>query len=152
MSPPSPSFEVRASRQAPNLRWVQTLKTGRSNGATMTDMRSLLIVDDHAGFRSWARELLAHEGFNVVGEAGDGLTAIRLAEALRPEVVLLDIGLPDLDGFAVADRIGDGTEVVLTSGRAREDYGGRLATSPHVFLRKDDLSGASLEAVLEARR
>lgn len=117
----------------------------------MTDMRSLLIVDDHAGFRSWAREVLAHEGFDVVGEAEDGRSAIRLVAALRPEVVLLDIGLPDLDGFTVADRIGDGTEVVLTSGRGAEDYGRRLSTSRRVFLRKDDLSGASLEAVLEAQ-
>jgi DNA-binding NarL/FixJ family response regulator len=136
---------------------VRTLKTAAENGATMTVMRSLLIVDDHAGFRSWAREVLAHEGFDVVGEAGDGRTAIRLAQELRPEVVLLDIQLPDLDGFAVAQRMTEHTpqqlaapEVVLTSGRAPEDYGRRLADSPHGFLPKDNLSGASLEAVLEA--
>lgn len=121
----------------------------------MTDMRSLLIVDDHAGFRSWAREVLAHEGFDVVGEAGDGRTAIRLVAELRPEVVLLDVQLPDLDGFAVAEQISEqvlgATEVVLTSGRAPEDYGGRLSTSRHGFVRKDDLSGETLEAVLESR-
>jgi DNA-binding NarL/FixJ family response regulator len=110
-------------------------------------MRSLLIVDDHVAFRSWAREVLAHEGFDVIGEAGDGRTAIRLAEELRPEVVLLDIQLPDLDGFDVAEQITE-AKVVLTSGRAPEDFGGRLVASPHSFVRKEDLSGAALEAVL----
>ncbi|MBO0844243.1 MAG: response regulator transcription factor [Nocardioides sp.] len=126
----------------------------------MTGMRSLLIVDDHVGFRSWAREVLAHEGFRVVGEAGDGRTAIRLAEELQPEVVLLDIQLPDLDGFAVAEQMSlqvadqksAGPEVVLTSGRAPEDFGRRLTDSPHGFLAKDHLSGSSLQALLEARR
>jgi DNA-binding NarL/FixJ family response regulator len=117
----------------------------------MAAMRSLLIVDDHATFRSWAREVLAHEGFDVVGEAGDGREALQLTAELQPEVVLLDIQLPDLDGFDVARQIGDDAEVVLTSGRAPEDYGRRIADSRRSFLRKVDLSGEALEAVLEAR-
>jgi two-component system response regulator FimZ (fimbrial Z protein) len=114
----------------------------------MSGMRRLLIVDDHAGFRAWACEVLGDEGFEVVGVAADGRTAIRLAGELQPEIVLLDIQLPDLDGLAVAEQISGRTEVVLTSGRAREDYGERLASCPHRFLPKDELSGAALEAML----
>src|SRR5215471_18522753 len=72
--PPCSSYAVRTSGRAPDLRSVRTLKTAAANGVTMTGMRSLLIVDDHVGFRSWAREVLAQEGFDVVGEAGDGRT------------------------------------------------------------------------------
>jgi len=116
----------------------------------MATMRRLLIVDDHAAFRSWAREVLAHEGFDVVGEAADGREALHLASALRPDVVLLDIQLPDLDGFEVARRIGDGAEVVLISGRTAEEYGRRIGASRRRFVRKENLSGSALEAVLEA--
>jgi DNA-binding NarL/FixJ family response regulator len=130
---------------------VLTLRTVRANDATMTAMRSLLIVDDHVAFRSWAREVLAQEGFDVVGEAGDGRSAIRLISELRPDVVLLDIQLPDLDGFAVAEQIADRASVVLTSGRAPEDYGRRLLDSPHRFVAKDELSGSSLRGALEER-
>ena len=68
--------------------------------------RRVLVVDDHASFRRSARELLAAEGFDVVGEAEDGTTsALALAARLVPEVVLLDVQLPDLDGFAVTERL-----------------------------------------------
>lgn len=117
----------------------------------------VLIVDDHKSFRSCARVLLESEGYDVVGEAADGVSAVALAAELEPTVVLLDIQLPDLDGFAVAQRMTEhvteqmaGPDVVLTSGRAPEDYGRRLTDSRHAFLPKDNLSGASLEAVLEA--
>src|SRR3954447_19967450 len=66
---------------------------------------TVLIVDDHPAFRSQARALLESEGFAVVGEAKDGAEALAAVEALRPEVVLLDIQLPDLDGFEVAERL-----------------------------------------------
>jgi len=62
---------------------------------------TLLIVDDHPGFRSLARRLLEAGGFEVVGEAADGHAAIAAARTLRPDVVLLDIQLPDIDGFEV---------------------------------------------------
>ena len=67
--------------------------------------RTVLIVDDHEAFRQSASALLEAEGFDVVGQAADGPEAIAEAERLRPEVVLLDIQLPDLDGFAVAERL-----------------------------------------------
>lgn len=112
-------------------------------------MRSLLIVDDHDGFRSWAREVLGQEGFRVVGEAADGASAIAAARSLRPQVVLLDVQLPDMSGFEVAERLRDTSAVVLTSSRAGTDYGARLARTGAVgFVAKAELSGAALAAVL----
>jgi DNA-binding NarL/FixJ family response regulator len=60
-----------------------------------------LVVDDHAGFRTSAGVLLQMDGFEVVGEAADGAAAISAAESLRPEFVLLDVQLPDSEGFDV---------------------------------------------------
>ena len=111
---------------------------------------TVLIVDDHAGFRGFARRLLEADGFTVVGEAGDGSSAIEAAARLRPALVLLDVMLPDTDGFSVARRLaesGSGSTVVLTSSREAEDFGGRLEDSPaRGFIHKDDLSGAALAA------
>jgi two-component system KDP operon response regulator KdpE len=64
-------------------------------------MNTILIVDDHAGFRLRARALLEAEGFSVVGEAADGPSGLRAARSLRPDLLLLDLGLPDLDGLEV---------------------------------------------------
>jgi|SRR5690349_4060279 len=112
-------------------------------------MRTLLIVDDHAGFRSWAREVLDQEGFRVVGEAGDGAAALAAVGALRPQVVLLDVRLPDMSGFAVADRIGARADVVLTSSRAAADFGPAIERAAAVgFVAKSDVCGASLERIL----
>ena len=114
--------------------------------------RSVLIVDDHAGFRSWARALLEMQGYAVVGEAEDGVSAITLVRTVKPEVVLLDIRLPDIDGFEVTRRLArEGSEatVVLVSSRDAADYGGQLANSgAQGFIAKADLSGTALEAVL----
>jgi DNA-binding NarL/FixJ family response regulator len=110
-----------------------------------------LVVDDHAGFRAAARRLLESEGWTVVGEAADGATALAAAAALRPDVVLLDIGLPDIDGFAVARGLAGGSaDVVLVSSRDPEAFTGRLAASAAVgFIAKADLDGARLRAVLQ---
>lgn len=109
-----------------------------------------LVVDDHEGFRAAARRLLESEGWTVVGEATDGASALEAAAVLRPDVVLLDVGLPDIDGFAVAERLAGGSaDVVLVSSRDREAFGERLAACAAVgFIAKGDLDGALLRALL----
>jgi DNA-binding NarL/FixJ family response regulator len=119
--------------------------------ATVAAMRrTVLIVDDHSAFRSAARALLEDAGFQVVGEAEDGESAIAAARELRPDIVLLDIQLPDVDGFAVAERLdaqGVPTAIVLTSSRSVAGYRRRLAAHPSwPFVAKSDLSGATLAA------
>ena len=113
---------------------------------------TVLIVDDHAGFRSWARALLVAGGYDVVGEAGDGASAIAAWRDLRPQVILLDIRLPDFDGFEVARQVQTETDppaVVLTSTRSAADYGTRVARSGvRGFIPKAELSAKALEEVL----
>jgi DNA-binding NarL/FixJ family response regulator len=112
----------------------------------------VLIVDDHAPFRSLARRLLAAGGFQVVGEAADGADALTAAHDLAPDVVVLDVHLPDADGFTVAEQlIGryGALIVVLVSSRARRDYGSRVDTSPAAgFIAKAELSGDALRGVI----
>jgi DNA-binding NarL/FixJ family response regulator len=115
-------------------------------------MNTILIVDDHAGFRLQARELLQADGFDVVGEAVDGTTGLDVARMLRPDLVLLDIGLPDVEGFEVARALAiDGPPpfVVLTSSRDATAYGPRLASSRVLgFIPKDELSGGAIRALM----
>ncbi len=114
--------------------------------------RSVLIVDDHAGFRSWARALLNAHGYRVVGEAADGRTAVREAARLNPDVVLLDVHLPDIDGFEVARQLRGGMRpsVVLVSSRDPADFGDRVrASGVRGFVAKADLSGPALEAIID---
>jgi DNA-binding NarL/FixJ family response regulator len=110
--------------------------------------RRLLIVDDHQGFRTSARRILEAHGFEVVGEAEDGESALALALSLNPEVVLLDLQLPDTDGFHVAARLRDaklGAVVVLTSSRDWSDVCRRQRDAGAVgFIPKDELSGTRL--------
>jgi len=114
-------------------------------------MNTVLIVDDHAGFRAQARALLEADGFVVVGEAEDGATGLAAARSLRPDVVLLDIGLPDVEGFDVARELAiDGPPplVVLTSSREASAYGPRLPRSGVLgFIPKDELSGAAIRSL-----
>lgn len=114
--------------------------------------RTVLIVDDHAAFRQSASALLEAEGFQVVGQAADGTDAVEQSERLRPEVVLLDIQLPDADGFAVAERLAalpDAPRVVLISSREAGAYGDRVRDAPaRGFIPKRELSGKALAALV----
>jgi DNA-binding NarL/FixJ family response regulator len=114
---------------------------------------TVLIVDDHPSFRSSAHALLEAEGFEVVGEAADGASAIEAVERLRPDVVLLDVQLPDIDGFEVTKRLtsnGGGPSVVLVSSRELTDYGPLVdGSGARGFLPKNELTGAAVSALLK---
>jgi DNA-binding NarL/FixJ family response regulator len=113
--------------------------------------RTVLIVDDHAAFRSAARALLEASGFEVVGDAVDGESALAAVRELRPAIVLLDVQLPDIDGFAVAERLAEIEEppaVVLTSTRSAASLRWRLGGSAWRFIPKSELSGEALAAAL----
>lgn len=113
---------------------------------------TVLIVDDHPSFRQSARLLLESDGWQVVGEASDGNSALAAAEELEPDLVLLDVQLPDLDGFEVSRRLradGGGPAVVMTSSRDACDYGTLAVDSgASGFVAKAELTGAALEALL----
>ena len=114
--------------------------------------RTVLIVDDHETFRDAAREVLEAAGFDVVGVAIDGLQALAEVERLIPDVVLLDIQLPGLDGFEVAEHLAAmarAPDVVLISGRDAVTYGERVGRASIVgFIPKRELNGASLAGLL----
>lgn len=113
---------------------------------------TVLIVDDNPSFRWSARALLDAEGFAVIGEAATGSAAVRAVDRLDPDVVLLDVVLPDIDGFEVCARITRAGHsrpaVVLTSSRDAADFHGRLkGCAARGFLGKADLTGAALAAI-----
>jgi len=113
---------------------------------------TVLIVDDHPTFRATARMLLEAEGYDVVGEAPDGTSGIACAAQLHPDLVLLDVNLPDLDGFSVAERITaepDAPAVVLVSSRDPSDFGTLVTVSgAKGFIAKGELSGAAIAELL----
>jgi DNA-binding NarL/FixJ family response regulator len=112
----------------------------------------VLIVDDHEGFRTVARVMLEAEGFDVVGEAADGESAVEAATGLRPDIVLLDVHLPGADGFAVSRRLAalpTPPTVLLISSRPIADLRRRVEQSPVAgFLAKHELSGAAVDAIV----
>lgn len=113
---------------------------------------SVLIVDDHAMFRALARSIVESAGYEVVGEAEDAASALAQVAVLHPDVVLLDVHLPDSDGFEVAEKLGHEVNppaVVLVSSREALDFGRKLQHASALgFIQKDDLSGASLRELL----
>jgi DNA-binding NarL/FixJ family response regulator len=111
--------------------------------------QTVLIVDDHDGFRTQARELLEASGYEVVGEAATASSALTASQSLRPDIVLLDVQLPDGNGFDLVDQLSSSSKVVMISGQDRATYRGRLAESAAAgFIPKAELSRDALAAVL----
>ncbi len=116
-------------------------------------MQTVLVVDDHPSFRASARAVLESEGYDVVGEAEDGVSALAAIAELEPQVVLLDVQLPDMTGFeicaALASRNGSAPVVILVSSRDASDYGDLVTTSgARGFVPKAELSGEAISALL----
>jgi DNA-binding NarL/FixJ family response regulator len=113
---------------------------------------TLLIVDDNARFRTRARQTLEAGGYVVVGEAEDGVSGLAAARRHRPDVVLLDIGLPDMSGIEVAEHLASEPEapaVVLISTHDAADFGERLsACGARGFVPKSMLSCEAIASVL----
>lgn len=113
---------------------------------------TLMIVDDHRSFRDAARRVLEAAGFDVIAEAANGEGALEAIPELQPDVVLLDVQLPGIDGFEVAARLtarSDAPAIVMTSSRDGADFGPLIEQSgARGFIPKADLSGPAICAVL----
>ena len=113
---------------------------------------TVLIIDDHAAFRAGARELLEADGYDVIGEAGCGASGLAAIAYLRPDVILLDVRLPDMDGFAVAGELvarGCPAAIVVTSSSDDPLYPQRAVESgARGFVAKHDVCGAALDRLL----
>jgi DNA-binding response OmpR family regulator len=115
----------------------------------------IVIVDDDPSFLATVRVLLEAEGFVVAGEALNGLDGVAAATELDPDLVLVDVTLPDIDGFEVVERLADGERappVVLTSIRSAVDFGNLIETSrARAFIPKSDITGEALAGLLDAQ-
>jgi DNA-binding NarL/FixJ family response regulator len=116
------------------------------------DLLSVVIVDDDARFRSVAAGLLARSGFTVIGEAADGMAGVAMAARTQADLILVDIRLPDIDGFEVVRRLLESPEppaIVLVSTLEAADYGRRIpASGARGFITKSSLSGDTLRGLL----
>lgn len=119
----------------------------------MDHMSTILIIDDDPRFRTQARDVLEADGFAVIGHAVDGASGLEAAQSLQPDFVLLDIGLPDVEGFEVAHALAlfrPAPLVVLTSSRDARAYGRRLASGDSLgFIPKEMVSGAAIRALVD---
>ncbi len=115
--------------------------------------RTILVVDDDERFRRWAVAWLRAEGYDIVGEANGADAAVSWVRRLRPEVVLVDVQLPDLDGFELTEMLRaepHAPAVLLISSRDASDYGDRISSSgARGFIRKDQLTSDVIEPLLE---
>jgi DNA-binding NarL/FixJ family response regulator len=118
-------------------------------------MRRIVLIDDDPSFLATVRLLLEAEGFAVVGEALNGIDGVAAVVELDPDIVLVDVNLPDIDGFEVVERLADGEHVpavVLTSIRSASDFGDLVETSgAQAFITKADISGEALAKILDGR-
>jgi DNA-binding NarL/FixJ family response regulator len=118
----------------------------------MACVMTILIVDDHALFRAQARVLLEAEGISVIGEAEDRAGAVSATRRLQPDVVLLDIGLEEVDGLTLVDELMDRDGrpiVVLTSSRPVDSFGALVTASRAAgFVAKEDISGPAIRALV----
>ena len=112
----------------------------------------VLIVDDNGAFRAAARLLLERAGFSVVAEAGSGAGGVEEAKAHGPDVAIVDVQLPDFDGFEVAARLSElkpAPRVILISSLDGADFGALVAGSSALgFLPKADLSASLINGLL----
>lgn len=116
---------------------------------------TVLVVDDHSGFRSCVRRLLEDEGYRVVGEAADGASAITSARDLQPQLALVDVYLPDLDGFELASKLAaldQPPAIILISSHDRAELESLVPGSgARGFVPKDELSKEAIEELISGR-
>ena len=131
--------------------WLPVRRFREASATIRYVATTIVIVDDDPRFRGIARRLLESEGFAVIGEASDGREALSVTRELEPDILLLDVQLPDLDGIEVATQLsagGDGPAIVLTSTRDESDFGPQVEQSgARGFVPKDEISAERITSL-----